>query len=101
MIILCTIPYAVTVNQLLVPHAIVGGGVTGICEIIYFATNTYNCDAHRRMALCAADGMGCPLAHDLAEGDTDRFRAAAYRLFHGGRHRRSVYRLFPRHLFPQ
>ena len=41
MIILCTIPYAVTVNQLLVPHAIVGGGVTGICEIIYFATNTY------------------------------------------------------------
>ena len=41
MIVLCTIPYAVTVNQLLVPHAIVGGGVTGICEIIYFATNTY------------------------------------------------------------
>lgn len=41
MIILCTIPYAITVNQLLVPHAIVGGGVTGLCEIIYFATNTY------------------------------------------------------------
>ena len=41
MITLCTIPYALTVNQLLVPHAIVGGGVTGLCEIIYFATNTY------------------------------------------------------------
>ena len=41
MIILCTIPYAIAVNQLLVPHAIVGGGITGLCEIIYFATNTY------------------------------------------------------------
>ncbi len=41
MIALSTIPYALTVNQLLVPHAIVGGGVTGLCEIIYFATNTY------------------------------------------------------------
>lgn len=41
MIVLCTIPYALVVNQLLVPHAIVGGGVTGLCEIIYFATNTY------------------------------------------------------------
>ena len=41
MIIICTIPYAIAVNQLLVPHAIVGGGITGLCEIIYFATNTY------------------------------------------------------------
>ena len=41
MIALSTIPYALTVNQLLVPHAIVGGGVTGLCEIIYFATKTY------------------------------------------------------------
>ena len=41
MIALSTIPYALTVNQLLVPHAIVGGGVTGLCEIIYFATETY------------------------------------------------------------
>ena len=41
MIVLSTIPYALTVNQLLVPHAIVGGGVTGLCEIIYFATGTY------------------------------------------------------------
>ena len=41
MIIVSTIPYALTVNQLLVPHAIVGGGLTGLCEIIYFATNTY------------------------------------------------------------
>ncbi len=41
LIVISTIPYALTVNQLLVPHAIVGGGVTGLCEIIYFATNTY------------------------------------------------------------
>ena len=41
MIIVSTVPYALTVNQLLVPHAIVCGGVTGLCEIIYFATNTY------------------------------------------------------------
>ena len=41
LIVLCTIPYALTVNQLLVPHAVVGGGVTGLCEIIYFATDTY------------------------------------------------------------
>jgi uncharacterized membrane-anchored protein YitT (DUF2179 family) len=41
MIIICTIPYAFGVNQLLVPHAVVGGGVTGLCEIIYFATNAY------------------------------------------------------------
>lgn len=41
MIIICTIPYAFGVNQLLVPHSVVGGGVTGLCEIIYFATNAY------------------------------------------------------------
>ena len=41
MIVVSTLPYAITVNQLLVPHAVVGGGVTGLCEIIYFATNTY------------------------------------------------------------
>ena len=41
LIIISTIPYALTVNQLLVPHAIVGGGVTGLGEIIYFATNAY------------------------------------------------------------
>lgn len=40
-IAICTVPYALTVNQLLVPHAIVGGGVTGLCEIIYFATDTF------------------------------------------------------------
>lgn len=39
MIIICTIPYAFGVNQLLVPHTIVSGGATGLCEIIYFATN--------------------------------------------------------------
>jgi uncharacterized membrane-anchored protein YitT (DUF2179 family) len=41
MIVICTFPYALGVNQLLVPHAIVSGGVTGLCEIIYFATNAY------------------------------------------------------------
>jgi len=34
------VPYAVSLNQLMIPHNIVGGGLTGVCEIIYFATNT-------------------------------------------------------------
>ncbi len=37
-IAICTIPYALAVNQILVPHAIIGGGLTGLCEIIYFAS---------------------------------------------------------------
>lgn len=41
MIAVCTIPYAIAVNWILVPHTIVGGGLTGLCEIIYFATNTF------------------------------------------------------------
>ena len=41
MIIVATIPYAITVNWILVPHTIVGGGLTGLCEIIYFATDTF------------------------------------------------------------
>ncbi len=41
MIALCTIPYGIVVNQVLVPHAIVGGGLTGFCEILYFATNAF------------------------------------------------------------
>ncbi|MCI5682089.1 MAG: YitT family protein [Paludibacteraceae bacterium] len=40
MIAVCTIPYALSVNQILVPHTVVGGGLTGLCEIIYFATGT-------------------------------------------------------------
>ena len=35
------LPYAVAVNQLLVPHNIVGGGLTGISEILYFATERF------------------------------------------------------------
>lgn len=35
------LPYAVAINQLLVPHVIVAGGATGISEIIYFATSGY------------------------------------------------------------
>lgn len=38
MIALCTIPYGIVMNQVLVPHAIVGGGLSGFCEILYFAT---------------------------------------------------------------
>ncbi len=40
MIAVCTIPYALSVNQILVPHTVVGGGLTGLCEIIYFASGT-------------------------------------------------------------
>ena len=36
-----TIPYAIVVNLILVPHAIVGGGLTGLCEILYFATDGF------------------------------------------------------------
>lgn len=39
LIMLCSIPYAIVVNHILVPHAIVGGGLTGFCEIIYFASH--------------------------------------------------------------
>lgn len=38
MIALCTIPYGIVMNQILVPHAIVGGGLSGFCEVLYFAT---------------------------------------------------------------
>lgn len=41
MIVICTAPYAFGVNQLLVPHEIVAGGVTGLCEILYFATDSF------------------------------------------------------------
>lgn len=41
MIIIATIPYAIAVNWILVPHTIVGGGLTGLCEIIYFATDKF------------------------------------------------------------
>ena len=38
LIAVCVAPYALVVNQVLVPHSIVGGGLTGLCEIIYFAS---------------------------------------------------------------
>lgn len=41
LIALCCLPYGVVVNQILVPHAIVGGGLTGLCEILYFATHGF------------------------------------------------------------
>lgn len=33
-------PYGVAVNQMLIPNNIVSGGLTGLCEIIYFASGT-------------------------------------------------------------
>ena len=39
MIIVATIPYAIAVNWILLPHTIVGGGLTGLCEILYFASD--------------------------------------------------------------
>ena len=41
MIIVATIPYAIAVNWILVPHTIVGGGLTGLCEILYFASDKF------------------------------------------------------------
>lgn len=35
------VPYAISVNKLLIPHNIVGGGLTGLAEIIYFATHSF------------------------------------------------------------
>lgn len=40
LIAVCTIPYALAVNQILVPSNIVSGGLSGLCEIIYFASDT-------------------------------------------------------------
>ena len=39
MIAVCCLPYGFVVNQVLIPHAVIGGGMTGICEIIYFASS--------------------------------------------------------------
>ncbi|MBQ6777683.1 MAG: YitT family protein [Paludibacteraceae bacterium] len=33
------IPFSIAVNRILVPHAIVGGGLAGFCEILYFASH--------------------------------------------------------------
>lgn len=40
LIALATMPYGLVMNRILVPHAIVGGGLSGFCEIIYFASGT-------------------------------------------------------------
>lgn len=37
-IVLAFIPFATMVNWVFVPHNVVGGGLTGICSIIYYAT---------------------------------------------------------------
>ena len=39
-ILLAAIPYGIVVNYIMLPHAVVGGGLTGLCEILYFATDT-------------------------------------------------------------
>ena len=41
LIALCCLPYGFAVNQVLVPHAIVGGGLTGLCEVLYFTTDGF------------------------------------------------------------
>lgn len=38
LIAICSMPYGFVVNQILIPHAVIGGGLTGLCEIIYFAS---------------------------------------------------------------
>jgi len=38
-IALACAPFAIALNRLLIPHAIVGGGLAGFCEILYFASN--------------------------------------------------------------
>lgn len=38
-IALCCGPFAIALNRLLIPHAIVGGGLAGFCEILYFASD--------------------------------------------------------------
>ena len=38
MIFLALAPFALMVNWIFVPHNVVGGGLTGICSIIYYAT---------------------------------------------------------------
>ncbi len=40
-IAIALIPYAYAVNRIMVPHIIVSGGLTGLCEILYFATNKF------------------------------------------------------------
>lgn len=33
------VPYAIAINTLMIPHNIVGGGITGLAEIVFFSTN--------------------------------------------------------------
>lgn len=39
MIFVALFPFALMVNWVFVPHQVVGGGLTGLCSIIYFATS--------------------------------------------------------------
>lgn len=38
-ITLALIPFAMMVNWVFIPHQVVGGGLTGLCEVIYFSTH--------------------------------------------------------------
>lgn len=38
MIFIALCPFALMVNWVFIPHQVVGGGLTGICSVIYFAT---------------------------------------------------------------
>lgn len=39
MIFIALCPFAMMVNWVFIPHQVVGGGLTGICSVIYFATS--------------------------------------------------------------
>lgn len=41
MIFIALFPFAIMVNWVFVPHNVVGGGLTGICSIIYYATEGF------------------------------------------------------------
>ena len=107
MIIICTIPYAFGVNQLLVPHSVVGGGVTGICEIIYFATNSYIpiwvSSAVLNLTLLIVSAltysMGSFMVDHMAARDTYCYRTHLDRSVYGSGNRWIVYRLFLGYLF--
>lgn len=38
MITMALLPFAMMVNWVFIPHQVVGGGLTGLCEVIYFST---------------------------------------------------------------
>ena len=64
-------PMALMVNWVLLPHAFVGGGLTGICSAIYYVTGgLFDSRSHGRLAvLHPDDGRRCG-NHVLVPRDT-------------------------------